>query len=101
MEINEFKSAKQLNNFVLLVNPKTKIVTKTVPLGVSPNDTNRHFARIDGVAAVVWSSTAVQSQPEANYYAMKDRRVFEVVVSGVAHPSKVAESAMRVIIKSA
>jgi hypothetical protein len=101
MEINEFTSAKQLHNFVLLVNPKTKIVTIKVPSGVSPGDTNRHFVRIDGVATVFWSSTAVKSAPEANYYAMKDRRVFEVVVSGVALPSKVAESAMRIIIKSA
>jgi hypothetical protein len=101
MEINEFESAKQLHNFLLLVNPKTRIVTKTAPRGLAPRDEIRHFARIDGTAAVFWSSTAAQSQPEANYYAMKDRRVFEVVVSGVAYPSKVAESAMRIIIERA
>jgi hypothetical protein len=46
-------------------------------------------------------STAALSQPEANYYAMKDRHVFEVVVSGVKQPSTVATSAMQIILKRA
>jgi hypothetical protein len=99
--VGEFSGTRAVGNFRLVINPKTKVVSHDIPPGAGVPGSPQ-FTRIDGTAAeYMLSSTGEPPQPEAVYYAMKERRVFQVVASGMQVPTTLATAAMRTVLERA